>query len=332
MFQRFSASITSVAATACILTLLLAALPQRATATEGGTSHYIQGAYGDFLMGYIPAQGFYVRNDTLYQSARMDGSLKGGRAYAELDEHMVMNLTKLSYLFDVPAIGGFLGAGVGVPFIFNEHITGEGAADYARRSRSTGIEHTGVLSISGGGDRGGLSDIFLMPVIAGWNFGECHLVLSPVIFLPTGYYNSKKLTSLGMNYTTFDGNVAFSWLSKSGPEISVNAGYMINTENITTQYLSGNELHVDWTAAMHFSERFAVGAVGYLYAQTTPDTGSGAKMGSFYSSAAGIGPAMTYTLPIGGKDLMLIGKWLHDLGASHRLTGDTFYGSFAIKF
>jgi len=306
--------------------------PGPALATESGTSHYIQGAYGDFLMAYIPGQGLSIRNDTLYQSAHMDNTLRGGRVFAGLDESMVMNITRATYLFDVPAMGGFLGAGVGLPFIVNEHISGDLAADYTRRSRTTGLDEEHQLHIGGGGDRGGLSDVFLMPVIAGWNFGECHLVLSPVIFLPTGYYNSKKLTNLGMNYATFDGNVAFTWLSPHGPEISINAGYMINTENIPTRYVSGNEVHVDWTAAMHLGERFAVGAVGYLYAQTTPDTGPGATMGANMSSGTGIGPAVTYTLPVGKKDVMLIAKWLHGLGATNSFLGDTVYGSFAIAF
>ena len=332
MFKRFTASIKSMAAAVCILTLVLAAVSQNVSASESGTSHYIQGAYGDFLMGYIPAPGFFVRNDTLYQSAQMDGALKGGRAYAKLESQVVINITKLSYIFDVPAIGGYLGAGVGVPFIVNEHITGEGSFDYSRRDRRTGTTHAGVLDIGGGGDRGGLSDIFFMPVIAGWNFDECHLVFSPVIYLPTGYYNPKKLTSLGMNYMTFDPNLAFTWFNKSGFEFSTNVGYMINTENITSKYLSGNELHVDWTAAMHIKERYALGAVGYFTVQTTPDTGSGASLGSFYSSACGIGPIASYTMPVGGKELTVIAKWLHDIGAVNRLHGDMVYGSLAINF
>ena len=309
-----------------------AAAPSPARAAEGGVSHYILGAYGDFLMGYIPASGFYVRNDAFYQSAHMDQSLKGGRAFAGIDSSMAMNITKLSYLFDVPAMGGFLGVGVGVPFIINEHIAGDLAADWDHKSRTTGLETPHHLAYGGGGDRGGLSDIFLMPVIAGWNFGECHLVVSPIVFLPTGYYNPKKLTNLGMNYASFDGNVAFTWLSKKRFELSVNAGYMINAENATTKYLSGNQLHVDWTAAYHVNERLALGAVGYLVAQTTPDSGPGATMGSFYSSGTGIGPAATYAIPVGGKDVMLIAKWLHGLGATHSFLGDTVYASFAVKF
>ena len=317
---------------ALCLALALAAAPRPALAVEGGASHYIQGAYGDFLMGLIPASGFYVRNDTLYQSTHMDSTYKAGRLFAGIDDTSVINITKLSYLFDVPAMNGFLGLGVGVPFILNAHITGDVAADYSRRSRTTGLDTPHQLDFGGGGDRGGLSDIFLMPVIAGWNFGECHLAVSPIVFLPTGYYDKSKLTNLGMNYASFDGNVAFTWLSKKKFELSVNAGYMINAENATTKYLSGNQLHVDWTAAYHFNERLALGAVGYLVAQTTPDSGSGATMGSFYSSGTGIGPAATYAIPVGGKDVMLIAKWLHGLGATNSFLGDTVYASFAVKF
>ena len=310
----------------------LVAVPQRAAAVEGATSHYIQGAYGDFLMGYIPAAGLYARNDTFYQAGHIDGVLKGGRVYGALDVYSTVNLTKLSYMFDVPAMNGFLGVGLGVPIIVNLHVSGNATATYYSRDNAAGVPLPEQKGISGSGNRGGLSDLFFMPIIAGWNFGECHLVVMPIVFLPTGYYNSSKLTNLGMNYFSFDGNVAFTWLSKTNLELSLNAGYMINTENPETHYLSGNLLHVDWTAAYHFNPRFALGATGYLLTQTTPDTGSGAKLGSFECSGTGIGPIATYTVPVGGKDLMLIGKWIHDLGARHSFLMDTVYASFAIKF
>ncbi len=317
------------------LFFLLACLvvsPRPAVAVEGGTSHYVQGAYGDFLMGYIPAAGFYTRNDTIYQAGQIDGALKGGRAYAKLDVYSVVNLTKLSYMFDVPAMNGFLGVGLGVPIIINLHVSGNASATYTSLSNPTGLPMPEQKSVGGYGNRGGLSDIFLMPVIAGWNFGECHLVVMPIVFLPTGYYNASKLTNLGMNYFSFDGNVAFTWLSKTNFELSINAGYMINTENPATHYLSGNLLHVDWTTAYHFTPRFALGATGYFLAQTTPDVGPGAKLGAFEASGTGIGPVASYAIPVGGKDLLFIAKWIHDLGAQHSFLMDTLYASFAIKF
>lgn len=135
-----------------------------------------------------------------------------------------------------------------------------------------------------------------------------------------------------MNYATFDANVAFTWLSESKIEFSVNAGYMINTENLETHYLSGNQIHADWTLAYHVNQRLALGAVGYAVAQTTPDSGKGATLGGFYSSGVGIGPAATYMFPVGGKDVAVTAKWLHGLGGGHSFVGDSIYTSFSMKF
>jgi len=312
--------------------LFLAVCPLPARAMEGGTSHYIQGAYGDFLMGYIPAAGLYLRNDVLFQSAHLSGTIKGGRVYGDLDTRMYMNLTKLTYLTEVPAIGGLMGLGVGIPIIADLSVQGSMAADFLMGSHKTKQYREGHIQKAGGGDRGGLSDIILMPLIMAWNLGECHIVLSPLVFLPTGYFNPDVLTNLGMNYVTFDANAAFTWLSPKGYEVSFNAGYMMSTENEATQYQSGHEFHLDGTVAYHVNERLALGGVGYLYAQTTPDTGSGAKLGAYMSQAAGIGPAVTYTATLGNAQVTLFAKWLHDVHAKNRLSGDMIYGSFVLAF
>jgi len=316
-----------------LVLFILVGCPLSAQAMEGATSHYIQGAYGDFLMGYVPGPGFYVRNDTFFQSARTsDSSIKGGRVYGELQNQMFMNLTKLTYMAEVPAIGGLMGMGVVLPFILNENVNGSLSADYVAGSYQTKQYREGHIEKSGGGDRGGLSDAILMPLIVAWDLGECHIVLSPLIYVPTGYYNPHTLTNLGMNYVTFDGNVAFTWLSPKGYELSFNTGYMVSTENEATQYLSGQEFHVDWTAAYHVNDHFSLGAVGYAYAQTTPDSGAGAKLGDYMSSATGIGPAVNYTAEMGGVDVVLEAKWLHDVAAVNRFSGDMVYGTFALKF
>jgi len=312
------------AAFAAVFAAALFAGGGTARATEGGTSHYIQGSYGDFLMGLIPGEGLAVRNDTIYLAQSLKQTLKGGLIFAQLNAYTTINLTKLSYMVEAPFMGGMLGLAGGVPVILNTNVGGEINIHDPRGKRRD-------FSKSGSSDRGGLSDVFLAPVAA-WNFGECHLALMPTVFFPTGYFNKKTLTNLGMNYFTFDGNVAFTWLNSHGYEVSLNAGYMVNTENTATRYLSGNQFHLDWTAAYHHGKQLAVGAVGYVVAQTTPDSGKGATTGSFYSSSAGIGPIVSYTAPIGGKDVSFIFKWLYDISGENRLTGNTLYGSVAVKF
>ena len=125
---------------------------------------------------------------------------------------------------------------------------------------------------------------------------------------------------------------AFTWLHDERYELSLDAGYMINTENMATRYVSGNQIHVDWTLAYHVNEGLALGAVGYLFAQTTPDSGPGASLGGFYSSGAGIGPAISCAAPLWGNDFTVETKWLHGLGASHSFLGETVYGSLLLAF
>ncbi|GFK93164.1 hypothetical protein NNJEOMEG_00995 [Fundidesulfovibrio magnetotacticus] len=302
---------------------LLASARTPVLATEGGTSHYIQGSYGDFLMGFIPAEGFYVRNDFIYLAQSMSQTFHGGRIYSKVNAYTSIDLLKLSYVAEVPAMGGYLGLAAGVPIIVNTNVGGSLNIQDQRNRRQ--------YSKTGDGDRGGLSDVFLAP-LAAWNFGECHLVVMPTVFFPTGYYDKKVLTNLGMNYYTFDANMAFTWLNAKGYEFSFNAGYMINSRNTATRYTSGNQFHLDWTAAYHYDQRLAFGLVGYVVAQTTPDSGPGASLGAFYSSSAGLGPILSYTASIGGKDVSFIAKWLCDVGAENRMTGNAVYASVAAKF
>ncbi len=299
---------------------LLTAEPSRAV--EGGVSHYIPGTYGDFYIGYIPEAGFSIRNDFLYQSIQVNGTAMAGNAYGHIDDDLLLNITKLNWLFDAPAIKGFIGFGIGIPIAFNEHITG-----------SLAINDNGSdMREAGGGNRGGLSDIYLAPLILGWNIGDYHVLISPVVYLPTGYYASDTITNLGLNYVSFDMNVGFTWLNRNGYEISCNLGYTTSTKNEATDYQSGDEFHLDWTLAYHPNEQLSLGLVGYVYAQTTPDKGDGAVFGSYMSSAEGLGPAIGYTLPIAGEDVSLLLKWIHDTGANHRLSGDLVCFSFSFEF
>jgi hypothetical protein len=90
---------------------------------------------------------------------------------------------------------------------------------------------------------------------------------------------------------------------------------MLNTENDDTDYSTGAEFHVDFTANQFLTETFAVGRRGSHYRQVTGDGGSGAALGDFKPESLGIGPGFCWTPKFGGAKLVLQGKWLHDLEA-----------------
>jgi hypothetical protein len=77
------------------LWLVLAAGP--GSATEGGSSLYLQGAHNDFAAGMFQATGVYIRNDVAFYDASVGARPLGGRVALESTQRVWLNLTKLAY-------------------------------------------------------------------------------------------------------------------------------------------------------------------------------------------------------------------------------------------
>ncbi len=60
------------------------------------------------------------------------------------------------------------------------------------------------------------------------------------------------------------------------------------------------------------------------------DSGSGALLGNFKAEAAGIGPALLWTINVGNQNILLIAKWLHEFHAKNGIEGDHIIASFAL--
>ena len=55
------------------------------------------------------------------------------------------------------------------------------------------------------------------------------------------------MLNLGRNYYSLDIPVTYTYFNpKSGIDISLTAGLMVNWRNPDTDYRTGNEFHVDW--------------------------------------------------------------------------------------
>ena len=303
---------------AVILFILLLASAPQAMAAEGAWSHYVQGTYGDFGFGVIPSSGFSFRNDLFYNNSSVGQNIMGGREHVKADQNSVTNLMKAFYFLDTPAISGRVGFGLLVPAVFSAQA----------KANLAGTPLNGTERDSGNG----FADIAVLPLIVNMNKGNFHFTFLPAIFLPTGYYNKDRLVSLGRNYYSADLNLGFTWLDpRIGLEVSLNAGYMINSQNKALNYKTGDEVHVDYMLAQHLSERFGFGLTGYVYQQVKGDTGDGAILGANRSSAIGYGPAIMYTPKILGKDFTIIGKWLHDTTSQNRFKGETVFLSVAFS-
>ena len=190
----------------------------------------------------------------------------------------------------------------------------------------------GGLTADFNDDHAGLGDTTLSAILY-WNHEKFHFSLNNYIVTPTGDYDADDLANTGMNYWTYEVDVAATYFNEEkGQDYSVVVGYGYNTENDDTDYQSGDEIHLDFVLNQFFTESFAIGVNGYYYKQIGADSGDGARLGNFKGEGAGIGPAIYYIKKISGKDVYFIAKWVHDYHAENRVKGDYVYASFAMSF
>lgn len=270
----------------------------------------------------LGSSGYYMRNDLFYHDASIGARPLGGMIDAGGDQQVVGNLVKLAYISDFTILGGRYNAAVAIPLILNAKVSGNAG----------GIG----FDIFRTGDVSGLGDIYITPIALGWNWGNHHLNANLSFVAPTGGYDTSSLLNTGRNYWSFDPTINFTWLDPNrGHEVTFVLGYMMNEENPDTEYTTGNEMHLDWTIAQHFSKSFAVGVTGYWYKQTTDDKGNIPplfKEENFKGSGVGVGPAILYTEKFGERDISFIAKWIADIDSENRMDGDIVMFSAAFKF
>lgn len=291
-------------------------------ASEGGSSGYLQGTYGDFASGMIGPSGFYMRNDLFFADTSIGIRALGGGIDSGVDQQVLGDLLKFAYVSDCKVWGGQYNAAIAIPIVLNATVGGSASG--------------GGSSVYRGGDVSGLGDIYLTPAALAWSWGNHHLNANLSFVTPTGGYDASRLLNTGRNYWSFDPTVNYTWLDpKRGHEFTFALGYSVNWENQDTDYTTGDELHLDWMIAQHFSENFAIGLTGYWYEQVSGDKGDlplGYQADSFKGRGVGIGPAILYSSKIAEKDMTFIFKWITDLESKNRMDGDIFMVSAAFKF
>lgn len=283
----------------------LACAGETATAAEGGASLYLPGAAGDILLAVPPKPGAAVTGGVFIQSGSAGSVVLQGAVNLGLDLDIVLNTVGASYTFDLPMYGITYTIGAVVPFGSAElegTITGP-------RGRT----------FSASADTFNLADIAITPLAVNSSLGDFHFRFAETIIAPTGDYDLSNTVNMGRNYWAFDTVGAVTYFNTTtGTEISIAPGIMVNTRNQATDYRTGTEFHVDFTANQFLSKTFAVGARGYFYKQLTGDDGAGAILGDFKSESYGLGPGFLWQPKLAGGKLSIAGKYMRDITATNR--------------
>jgi hypothetical protein len=233
-----------------VLGLTLLVIPN-VHANEGG-DQYPNGAE-TWYAGAIPPPGLFYINYFGYYSGQLKNAsgdnvkLNGAvpMVQATFDAFRFVEMTKVKIL------GAEYGVHVIVPVVYQS------------------------MNLNGRNSTAGLGDITIDPCILGWNWGQWHAVAAFDINLPSGTYSkADPRVSVGAHYYSFEPVFAFSYLPKSGWELSSKLMYNIKTTNQATDYHSGADFHMDYLAGKHLGH-WMLGASGYALKQTTGDTVDG---------------------------------------------------------
>lgn len=304
----------------CFLSVLLASM--QVEATEGGYSNYVPGTYGDFGVAIEPTTNLTIRNDIYYYQADDNKSIRSGELSVGAGITFTVNMTTLLYKPDIEIFGAQYSFGTLIPLAHYEI-----ESDVQRTSDINSGGFTDSADVSG------LGDIVFVPWVLFWNEGNWHTTFSQFVIAPTADYSATAPINTGLNYWTFDTNVAATHLDpNTGTEYSLNMGHIYNTENSDTNYHSGRELHIDYAINQFFSEKFALGIQGYYWRQISDDKGEGAILGGFKGKSAGIGPAALWATQIDGNATTFIVKWIHEYEAEKRIKGNHVMASFSLGF
>ena len=159
--------------------------------------------------------------------------------------------------------------------------------------------------------------------------------------IPTGAYNSQRLSNIGIGHGAIDGGGGYTYLNeKGGFEFSAVLGFTGNFKNSDTNYTNGVDSHLDLGVSQFLSASWEVGIVGYAYQQLSndsyPTNGIAGDLrsrvlGGFKSRVFALGPEVGYVIPMGGKKTGYVNlRGYREFSAQHRLEGYALFGTISL--
>jgi hypothetical protein len=308
---------------ALVLTLFFV-LSAKLVAEEGGAGHYMPGAAGTLIDTPPTKAGWVIEPIYLHYSGETSLSAafpRAGLVTAGLEATSDAYMLGALYTFEPLVLGAHYTVGTFLPVVSME-VTGSLDTALGRVSRTDSVT--------------GLGDISFIPAMLAWKSGSWQFDSMLTVYAPTGDYKVGRLANTGFNYWTFDPTIGVNYNNeKTGFNFALHTGITLNTENGDTDYQSGSVLHTEAsiTQLLPLGKGFlGIGANAFLYEQVTGDSGAGATLGGFESSSVGVGPALSYILPIGKNTLVAEVKWIPERNTEKRLEGDAIWVKLVYQF
>lgn len=300
------------------------AYPPAALATEGGTGHYLPGVIATLIdlaptkPGWVvePIYLHYQGSASVTKSIPLAGDITAG-LNAKSDAALLGGL----YTFGQTVLGAHYSVGTYLPYVWLSAEANISTPFGKVRRRDT---------------TDGIGDMTLIPAMLAWKSGFWQFNALLPIYAPTGGYKVGQLANTGLNYWTFDPTIGAAYNNeKIGFNSALHIGITANTKNYDTNYTSGSTLHLDGSIQQLLPAGpgyIGVGAEAFYLQQVVGDSGTGAKFGNFKGHTVGIGPVLSFILPVGKETFVTEFRWLPELDVKRRLDGNYFWLKAVYQF
>jgi len=303
--------------------------PDLSRGAEFGTGPWVKG-YTDIFGGILPpVPGFYMRTDAYHYEGDANRTIFNGFVQLGIEEDYTATIAALTCVTPWKILGGNYAVAVVPSMVAMDVDVGIGIPQF---TGPLGLRTFGPFNFRTGDTNLALGDTAFAPLVLGWNAGNFHWNVGVFGFAPTGDYSKRQLANTSLNHWAEMTRIAGTYYDpKTGWQVNGAAIYTVNWENPATNYETGNILNLEGVIAKNFG-RLGVGVTGYAMIQTTGDSGSGAKLGSFESRVYGAGPIVSYTIGNPANGLTFIGKYYQEFDAKNTFEGHTFDVAFTAKF
>jgi len=311
-------------------TLLLAftvatALISPTIAEEGGVGHYLPGVSATMADRVPDKEGWVIETVYLHY--------KGNASPSKIFPAAGLIASDINATTDAVLLGGF--------YTFKQEILGAkyslgGFLPYVwmdidakiTLNKNTTSQHDTV---------NGFGDIVLIPGMMSWKLNECWNMnaLLPV-YAPTGDYKVGRLANTGLNHWTIDPIIGATYSNdQTGLNFTAFSGIAISSENKDTDYQNGTVFHLDTSVQQLLPVGpgfLGLGLEAFYYQQIDGDRGPGKLLSEFKGMTTGIGPVISYILPIENKTFLAELRWLKELDSTNRVEGDYLWLKLIYQF
>jgi hypothetical protein len=176
-----------------------------------------------------------------------------------------------------------------------------------------------------------LADTSFSPIILGWHSPAYHQTVGLDSHLKVGAYDAADRVNTGRNYYQLAPFYALTWFPAKNVDVNAKFRYAFNTRNKATNYESGDEASIEFSAGYRATPSFAFGLNGYIYRQTTDDRQNGIRVNGNGNRGRvnAIGPYISYSFT---PQVTLILKVQSEFDARNRPEGTRIWAQTRIPF